>query len=63
LARAWLSKAAQQDDPYAQTNLAMLFRDGLGVSRDIGRARELFKKAADRGLEDAQKSLAELEAK
>ena len=63
LARAWLSKAAQQDDPYAQTNLAMLFRDGLGVSRDIGRARELFKKAADRGLEDAQKSLAELQAK
>ena len=60
LARAWLSKAAQQEDPYAQTNLAMLFRDGLGVSRDIGKARKLFKMAADRGLEDAQRSLAEL---
>jgi Caspase domain/Sel1 repeat len=63
LARAWLSKAAQQEDPYAQVNLAMLFRDGLGVGRDIPRARQLLQKAADGGLDDAKKTLADLQEK
>ncbi len=38
--------AANKDDRYAQMNLAQLYRDGLGTTRDIKRAFELMSAAA-----------------
>ena len=63
ISRAWLNRASQQNNPYADMNLAMLYRDGLGGAPDVGRARELFKRAADRGVEQASTKLRELAGK
>ena len=60
LARAWFGKAADQQDPYGYVNLATLYREGLGVDRDIGQARQLYEQAAKRGLTAAQDALQQL---
>jgi TPR repeat protein len=62
-ARGWLGKAAKQDDPYALMNLALLYRDGLGVPKDVPQARQLLARAKDRGLSDAGSMLREIEAR
>ena len=41
----------------AQTELALLYEDGLGVSEDLEKAAEVFQKAADQGYASAQNNL------
>jgi TPR repeat protein len=60
LARAWFGKAAAQEDPYGFVNLAVMYREGLGVSRDLGQARQLYEQAAKRGLAEAESALKQL---
>lgn len=43
-------RAAQQGHPLAMYNLALHYRDGIGLPRDVGQAAELFAKAAESGL-------------
>lgn len=50
----WYEKAIEQDFPMAYRNLAILYRDGNGVKKDLKRAEELLLKAAELGVEDAE---------
>ena len=53
-AATWYRKAAGQGLGTAQHRLALMYRDGRGVSRDTAEAIAWFRKAADRGEADAQ---------
>lgn len=57
--RLWEPLAAA-GDPLAQLGLAGLYRSGEGIPRDLGRARELYRRAAAQGNTDAQINLARL---
>jgi TPR repeat protein/uncharacterized protein (UPF0335 family) len=46
-------RAAQQGHPLAMYNLALHYRDGIGVPRDFGQAAEWFAKSAESGLVSA----------
>jgi TPR repeat protein len=61
-AAAWLSLAAAAHHPVAEFELGELYEDGDGVDQDLGRARELYKDAAARGVPGAQERLASLDA-
>ncbi|MET3900979.1 putative caspase-like protein [Devosia sp. UYZn731] len=52
-ARMWLTRSANQENPYAMTNLALIYRDGLGTPPDEDRARILLKRAVVLGSDDA----------
>lgn len=45
----WLEKAAAQNNANAQYSLALLYRDGNGVTKDCDQALQLFEKAGDQG--------------
>lgn len=45
----WLGKAAGQDYAAAQFNLAVCYEQGVGVAKDVVKAREWFEKAAENG--------------
>ncbi len=47
-------KLAQQGDAEAQHNLAMLYRNGTGVERDVEQSAVWFRRAAEQGVPDAQ---------
>ena len=51
---------AEQGDMEAQHNLAVLYKTGKGVMRDMEKAAMWFRKAAEQGLPDAQFNLGEL---
>ena len=51
---------AEQGDPAALNALGMMYQSGKGVSRDVGTAARLYKKAAVAGLPAAQNNLAVL---
>ena len=53
-AATWYRKAAEQGLGTAQYRLALMYRDGRGVSRDTAEAIAWFRKAADGGEADAQ---------
>ncbi|MFQ5533497.1 MAG: SPOR domain-containing protein [Sphingomonadales bacterium] len=55
-AREWLSHAAQ-GNAEALFNLGQLYRQGLGVERDAGRAEKYYLRAARRGHVRAQSNL------
>jgi len=57
VAYAWLSKSAKQGNPYAYANLAVLFRDGLGVQKDVEQARQLKQKASNLAGLSEEKSI------
>ncbi len=46
----WLEKSAKENNPLAQTELANLYSNGMGVKKDIKHAFALFKRAADQGF-------------
>jgi TPR repeat protein len=48
---------AEQGDVEAQHNLAVLFKTGKGVMKDLKKAAQWFRKAADQGLAEAQFNL------
>jgi len=49
----WYKKAVEQDNPWAYRNLGICYRDGNGVKQDLKKAKELFSKASELGIEDA----------
>lgn len=51
---ALYGKLAKSGDPEAQHNLAMLYRTGKGVGKDLKESAYWFRKAADQGVSDAQ---------
>jgi len=53
-AAKWWLKASNTDLPEAQYNLAKLYRDGVGVEKDIYKAKYWFKKAAESALKKYQ---------
>ena len=49
-ARAWLEKAAADDDPYALYTLARAMEDSFGLAgADLTRASDLYRRAAEKG--------------
>ena len=57
-ARAWLEKAAAQDQPNAVGQLGVMYTEGKGVTPSWRRARELYQRAIELGnsmaVEDMQ---------
>ena len=51
---------AEQGDVEAQHNLAVLYKTGKGVMKDMKKAAQWFEKAADQGLAEAQFNLGHL---
>jgi TPR repeat protein len=47
-ARLWYEKAAERDEPQAMSNLAVLYRNGLGVPRNEATAQSWLTRAAER---------------
>ena len=58
-----MQKAAAEHDqsPQAEYYLAQMYENGLGTQEDTGKARELYQRAADKGLVVAKLQLKELE--
>ena len=59
-AAIWYEKAAKQNYPKAQHNLALLYEDGRGVPQDYKKAVYWYQKAAKAGFSEAQNNLAVL---
>jgi len=53
----WFQKAADQGVASAQYNLGMSYELGVGVEKDIPKAKELYKKAIAQGHQKAQQRL------
>ena len=54
----WFEKSAEEnDDEYALNCLGEIYRNGIGIKRNLARAYDYFKKAANAGLADAQNYL------
>lgn len=49
----WYKKAIELNQPNAYRNLALCYRDGTGVKKDLKKAEELLAKAAELGIADA----------
>lgn len=61
LAREWFQRAAAQNDPDAQYELALLFKGGIGGARDLVQARALLQAALNGGLLKAGVVLGDIE--
>ncbi len=53
-AAKWWLKASNAEIPEAQYNLAKLYRDGVGVEKDVYKAKYWFKKAAESAMKKYQ---------
>ena len=58
----WYGLAAQQGEPWAQTNLGSCYPQGQGVGQNNTQAIYWYRKAADQGHKEAQERLAALSA-
>lgn len=62
-ARLWFSRAAEAGVVEGAVNVGNMYREGLGVEKDLAKAREMFDKFADRNevckqlLMDVEKQL------
>ena len=61
-ALSWYLKAAQQNVADAQFRVALMYEKGLGTDKDVARAVQLFRSAADLGSPEAQNVLGVLYA-
>ena len=52
----WFRKAAEQGNAFAQHTLGKMYRDGVGVTKDLNEARKWFEKAAAGGHGSTQSS-------
>ena len=57
-----LQKSAEDGDAFAQYELGLSYTDGFGVEKDLTKAAEWLRKAAEQGVEGAQKALDEISA-
>lgn len=55
-----LKQKAEKGDAMSQLNLGAAYDHGMGVERDVDKAVEWYKKAADQGLAEAQFNLAHI---
>jgi TPR repeat protein len=53
-ATRWYRRAAEQGEPHAQYNLAVMLHMGDGIAQDVEAAFRWYAKAADQGVPDAQ---------
>ena len=60
-AMRWYRKAAEQGDARAQSNLGLMYANGVGIPKDYVEAARWYRKAADQGDETAKRNLATLE--
>ena len=60
LAYHWYLKSAEQGDIGAQTNLGIMYENGIGTEINLKKARYWYKKAVEQGSEEAQERLADL---
>ena len=56
-AASWYLKAAQQEWPDAQYRLAYMYEKGIGSDKDVQRAVQLYRSAAEHGYPEAQNLL------
>jgi hypothetical protein len=56
----WQQELAEEGNAYGEYQMGLRYRDGNGVPRDLNKAREWLKKAADQGDTDAASLLANL---
>lgn len=56
----WYLKSAEQGDIGAQTNLGIMYENGIGTEINLKKARYWYKKAVEQRSEEAQKRLADL---
>ena len=56
-AASWYLKAAQQEWPDAQYRLAYMYEKGIGPDKDVQRAVQLYRSAAEHGYPEAQNLL------
>jgi TPR repeat protein len=49
----WFTKGAELEDPSSLRELALIYKDGLGVTQDLHKARQLMAHAASLGDEPA----------
>ena len=61
LAADWFAKAARQEYPRGQYWLGRCFQEGAGVKKDLQRARELYRLAAENGSQEAAEALKKLD--
>ena len=59
-ARAWLEKAAAQDQPNAITTLGSMYSEGKGVIPSWRRARELHQRAIELGSSESVEGMQNL---
>ena len=55
----WFEKSANQGDIFAQNNLGEMYNQGQGIEVDKEKAKQLYKKSCDKGLEESCKKLKE----
>lgn len=60
MARAFFELGAKLHDARATNNLAYMYEQGIGVSRDAGKALRLYKQAAALGCKDASANMQRL---
>ncbi len=53
MAVAYLMEASMKNNLFGMLNMAQLYREGLGVDKDVEKARELYHRAYDAGYTDA----------
>ena len=56
----WFQKAKDADNPLGENNLAYLYENGRGTTRDLGKAIELYKLASKGGCAAANQNLRRL---
>ena len=56
-AAQWFQKSAEQGNPYAERNLALMYAEGKGVKQDPGEVVKWMRKAADQNFASAQSYL------
>jgi TPR repeat protein len=59
-AARWFQRAAEQGHATAAHNIGVFLAKGMGVERDVAKATEWFKLAADAGITAAQVQLGKL---
>jgi clan AA aspartic protease (TIGR02281 family) len=62
-AMGWLSGAANKGSAAAQSNIGLLYENGLGVARDYSEAMRWFRMAAEKGNAAAQNNIGRMVAK
>jgi hypothetical protein len=56
-AAQWFQKSAEQGNPYAERNLALMYAEGKGIKQDPGEVVKWMRKAADQNFASAQSYL------